>query len=475
MLKSTSKSQRAPQTTVWVEATPTKQQMSLTELVFIGVGGIIGAGFFLGCGLPIRTAGPAVLISFLVGALITAQVLGALTSVAASYPIEGSFKVYADMFLGKFAGYLQGWTYYITSILTISSESVAMGIFTQVWFPHFPTGLSSSGYALIILGINLFGMKSFGRIESIMTVVKLGALVGFLVFAAYLLFGHGANTPHLPLRVHGKSGFFPTGFSGVMSSMLIVIFAYAGIGVFGTAAVELRRKEQITAGGAWTLAILTTLYVLTIGAILLIEPWWGLNTSTSPFVAAFQHAHFGWLAQAVNAVILIASFGVMAGAVFSASQILYSLGKAREAPRLVMYETKRGVRMGALGLTTIGIAIALTISYLLPANVYNFLISASSFFSFFNWLMILWTFLKWKKKMQVEKKPIQISRLSFGQPVSVVLTMVVILVLAGYALLQRDQRFGFYSFIVILLIVAVSRRFTKSLVQKEESSNGTDD
>jgi len=436
--------------------------MTVREMVFIGVGGIVGAGFFLGCGLPIQTAGPSVLIAFLLGAMITSQVMGALTSMTVSHPVRGSFKVYSDIYLGAFAGFIQGWVYYISSLLVISSESVAMGIFSHVWLPTVPVWLMSAVFALLILLLNAFGIQNFGRVESLMSAVKMGALLGFIIFAAFTVFATHVQPPMFSNVQHTRS-LFPHGLSGLFQSMLVVIFAYSGIGVFATAAVEGREPAMIDRAATWTMVSLTILYLASVGLLLYTLPWHLANTANSPFVVALRMAHAPLFAEVFNGVILIAAFSVMAGSVFSANQILENLGVTKEAPQFVTRRNKRGTAYGALILTASGVACAITASYLLPANVYNFLISTSSFSTFLNWFLILWTFLRWRKRTTAQR---YISRLAFLQPSSSVVTMIVIFVLAGYALLQRDQRIGFYASLAMWGAISVAyvlrRRYTVS-------------
>lgn len=430
-------------------------KMPMRELILVGLGGIIGAGFFLGSGLPIHTAGPSVLIAFVIGALITAQVVGALTSVAGGHPVKGSFQVYANMYMGHYAGFLQGWIYYLSSVLTIASESVAMAIFASLWVPGIPTWLMASVFSLIVLVINAFGIRNFSRFESWMSVVKLAALVGFIVVGILMvlgLFTHtGAPAAGLhPARATG-TGWFPHGMSGLAQSMLVVIFAYSGIGVFGTAMAELRNPRKIDLGATITMTSLTVLYLASIALVLLLIPWQSVSTKTSPFVMALRSAGIPVFGDVLNGAILIASFSVMAGSVFSANQILSSLGRASEAPGWTTKNFKNGTEIGALCTTTVAVGITIVLAFLLPANVYNVLISASGFFTFLNWIIILITFFQWRRKHRTES----VSKLAFGQPFSTGLTLLCILVLAGYALLQHDQRIGFYAAIAMMALVSL--------------------
>jgi len=432
--------------------------LSVRGLTLIGIGGIIGAGFFLGCGLPIRTAGPAVLVAFLFGGLITAQVIGALTSMAINHPTQGSFQVYAEMYLGRFAGYLQGWTYYLTSVLTISSEAVAMAVFVKLWLPHLQTVLLAAGFAAIIVAINAFGLKSFERIESIMSVLKIGALIGFIVYGIVLFAvfrGHAGsiNLGATPMTRAAGGSFVPHGWAGVLQSMLIVIFAYAGIGVFASATAEVKHGRDIDKAALWTIALLTGLYLASIALVLWFVPWQRINTSASPFVAAITANGSVVFAAIFNGVIMVAAFSVMAGALYSANRILVALGHSHDAPRFVTFQSRQGTAWTALLLSAILIAVALGVSAILPANVYGFLVSASSYFTFLNWFLILLSFIRWQARRDTLHQFTSI--LSFGKPVSTWLTAIVLVGLAAYGLFQRDQRMGFYAALAIAGILSI--------------------
>jgi len=237
--------------------------------------------------------------------------------------------------------------------------------------------------------------------------------------------------------------------------MLIVVFAYAGIGVFATAASQVREPGTV-ARAAWiTVVVLAGLYIASIGLILLVLPWRQVGLSGSPFVTALGRAGVPVLGDFLNAVVLVASFGVMAGSVFSAGRILDGLAEAGQAPRLVADAARGGDPRGAITVTTAGVSITIAVAYALPHNVYGFLISAAGFLTFLNWSLIIAAFLAWRRRRPERRR--SISSLAFGQPVSSFLTLAAIVVLAGFALRQPDQRMGFYAF--ALLAVGVSAAY----------------
>lgn len=439
-----------------VGALPTNGSLGVPGLVLVGIGGIIGAGFFLGAGLPIRTAGPAVLLAFLFGALITAQVTGALASLAVADPQPGAFVTYAERYVGPFAGFVQGWTYYVGSVLTITSEAAAMAVFSRIWAPSAPAWILTCAYAAVVLLMNAFGVRNFTRIESLMTVMKLGALVGFVVFVGTAAIAEGARGTasaapegvHATLTLHG---FFAAGGAGVFQSMLIVIFAYAGIGVFATAAAQTARPRDIDRAAWITVASLAGLYLTSIALVLRTVSWRGVSLTASPFVVALERLGAPLLGGAFNLIILVASFSVMAGCVFSANQILLGLAEAGQAPPLVRPTTGVRTQAGPLAVTSAGVALAVLVAYLLPADVYGFLISASGFLSLLNWFLILWAFLGWRGQRSRQGR--HVSSLAFGQPASTPLTMLVLVVLAAFATTQPEQRLGFYAFAILTAAV----------------------
>lgn len=341
-----------------------------------------------------------------------------------------------------------------------------MAVFTRLWLPHTPTILLAGVFSALIVVINAFGVKSFERVESIMSVLKIAVLIGFIVYAVILVFaylGHGTSASGswtaVMSRPSDAKSWLPNGWGGLSQSMLIVIFAYAGIGVFASAASEMKDPKGIDRAAIWTVLVLTLLYILSIALVLWFVPWNRVNTSKSPFVYALSASGGGEFAMVLNGVILIAAFSVMAGALYSANQILMTLGSNREAPHQVTHESKRGTPVVALVISTVGIAVALIVSVLLPANLYSFLVSASSYFTFLNWFLILWAFLAWRKKTTEDDA--FTSRLAFGQPVSTVITMALLIGLGGYALLQRDQRMGFYAALAISVVLSAAYFFTR--------------
>lgn len=431
-------------------------KLSAKNLLWIGLGGIIGSSFFLASGLPISYAGPGVIFSYLLGGLITIQIAGALTSLSVNHPVSGSFKVYAEEILGSYMGFYVGWTFWIAAVLSIGAETIAMAIFSKLWFPNIPVWLLSITYSVIVIAINAFGLKNFGKIETIMSFIKTAALVVFILIGIAAILGiFNTNSSVGLTTLLGHGGLFPNGLGGLSQSMLIVIFSYAGIGVVAMASSEVKEpKHDIPKAMIILLIVLIFLYVVSILTVVSLIPWNTISTEKSPFISVLEAINIPFAASIMNAVVLVASFSVMTGSYFSAIMMLVSLGNSHEAPAFVKKQGKNGVFYGSLIVTAIGLIAINIASYILPEKIYDYLISASAYFSFFSLGTILICFLKWRKT--VANKKVYKSPLAFGAPWSTIITLVIIFILFVFSLSIINQRMGFYFALGISVIVSVA-------------------
>lgn len=307
-------------------------QLNAYSLAGLGIGGVIGAGYFLGSGLAVREAGPSVTLAFLLGGLIMMQVLGAMTSINVNRLEPGSFRVYVQEFMGSYAGFLLGWTVFISSILGIGSEGIAMGVFAHYWFPHVPLPIFAMSFMVIIILLNMMNMKNFGRIESGMAALKAFALLAFIVLGGYALFFHSGFTPQHPFA--GGHAFFPKGYSGLLQSMLVVVFSFAGISAIAMAGNQVSRpRVDIPKASMYMTIGAIALYVLSMLVLVTVTAWNTVSTNKSPFVNAFDVMGYTWAATGMNVIILLAAFSVMAASYYASIELLVSLSTAKQGPR----------------------------------------------------------------------------------------------------------------------------------------------
>jgi L-asparagine transporter-like permease len=408
------------------------------QLSLIGIGSVIGAGFFLGTGLSIKMAGPAILINYLVAGFTAFLVFSAIADMTIADPQPGSFRTYAKQAFGKSMGFVSGWVYWIAGIFIMSSEAVALGTFTKFWFPHVPLWIFTAAYVIAAFAINLLGVKNFGKIESLFAIIKLSTLVIFVFFGLLLLF-HMISPPgavHLNVRT-AWNPMFPKGTMGMWAALIFVFFSFGGIEVMGVASSELKRKEDISKAGTVMLLSLTAIYLLSIFFVFYFVSWAKINESESPFVTALANFNIPFLDSIFNLIIISAAFSTMVGALFSVTNILISLAEDRDAPSTFARKNKKGTPIRALLLTGVALAISLVFSFVLPGKLYEYITTAAGVMLILNWIIILSTHLKLRGRKKDSRKAVMP-----GAPYTSYLAIALILLTVSGGFVHATQRMG---------------------------------
>jgi L-asparagine transporter-like permease len=422
------------------------------QLSLIGIGSIIGAGFFLASGLSIHSAGPSVLLGYLIAGLIAYFVFSTLAEMTVQDPQPGSFRTYAGQAFGRPMGFMSGWIYWIAGVLIMSSEVTALAIFTQLRLPHVPLWLLSIIYSVVALGINLLGVKNFGSIESFFAVIKISTLVAFIGFG--ILVASGVISPGSAGAAGGfefsYAGMFPNGFSGFWSAMIFILFSYGGIEVLGVLSTELRNKKDVPKAGTSLILALTVLYALSIFIILTIVSYQVINEGNSPFVTALAQFPIPYLDSIFNIILISAAFSTMVGALFSITSIMVSLAKDGDAPKFLQRKNTREVPVDALMLSGIGLAVSVLLAYLLPNTVYEYMTTSAGIMLILNWIIILASHIKKRKQIGTTKDRYR----SASYPVTSYMGIGLIIFSIAGSLLNTNQRVGFFisiGFVVVIL------------------------
>ncbi|PVZ85779.1 amino acid permease [Serratia sp. S1B] len=357
------------------------------HLTMISIGGVIGAGFFLGAGGAISLTGPSVVLAYLFGGVITLFIMMLLAEMAVANPVSGSFQVYAKEAFGPYWGYLTGLTYWFAFLIGPASEAIAAGTFLNMWFPEIPIWTFCLIIAFAITIVNMVGVHFFGEVEFWLSLIKIVALLLFIIIALYAL---GFN-PHVSVDnfTHSKSGFFAFGISGFIASMLMVIFSFGGVEAIGTAAGESENPERdIPKTIKGTVIRILVLYVLSISLLLCVIPWQEAGVSSSPYVDAFGVLSGPVAKNIMNFVVLTAALSCIDTGVYATSRMLQSLAQDGHLPQFfAKIHPKHRTPNNAILVGSLMLFIGAIISILSP-NAYTILASISGFGFIFAWLMI---------------------------------------------------------------------------------------
>ena len=379
-----------------------RRSLSARRMSMIAIGGAIGTGLFLGSGLAISLAGPAVLVSYCIGALIALLLIGCLAEMTVAHPTAGSFGAYAEYYLGPLAGFLVRYSYWTCIVLAVGTEVTAVALYMRFWFPAPPGWLWIVGFSALLLAVNARSVNVFGAIEYWFSAVKVTAIVIFIVLATYLVFrvpsastaadaAAGVPVPGFH-NYTAAGGFFPRGVWGAWVAVIVAVFSYLSVEMIAVAAGEAAQPEvAVTRAFRSTIARLILFYLLTLALVLAIVPWTAAGVHESPFVKVMRALRVPGAAGIFNFIILVAALSAMNSQLYITTRTMFSLSRAGYAPRRFGAVSRRGVPLQALLLSSIGIAVAVVLSVVARRSAFILMVSISSFGAMFTWLMIFVT------------------------------------------------------------------------------------
>ncbi|MCD8511899.1 MAG: amino acid permease [Bacillus sp. (in: Bacteria)] len=407
------------------------------QLSLLGVACTIGTGFFLGTSIAISMAGPSVLFSFALAAIATYFVYEALARLTIADPQKGSFRSYAKKAYGRWAGFFSGWVYWASEMLIMGSQMTALAIFSRFWFPAIPLWVFACGYATLGIIVILTGTKGFDRIENLLAVLKIAAIVMFIILAAlalFGLFGGERETVDVPQNV---GGVFPNGITGFLPSLIFGFYGFAGIEIIGLLAIRLKNMEEAPKAGKLMLLTLAVIYITALGLALVMVPWESFSTEKSPFVTALSRYAIPFVPHIFNGVFIIAGFSTMVASLFAVIRILVTLAEDKDAPTVFAKRIKNKIALPAIGLTSAGIIISIVLSLIMPGNIYEYFTTAAGLMLLYNWFFILGSFGR-------------LMKLSLGDRIKRIIGVSLVLLAIGGTCFHSTSRPGFFVSILFL-------------------------
>ncbi|WP_165676753.1 amino acid permease [Metapseudomonas otitidis] len=424
----------------------------------MALGACIGVGLFLGSAKAIQMAGPAIMLSYIIGGLAILVIMRALGEMAVHNPVAGSFSRYAQDYLGPLAGFLTGWNYWFLWLVTCVAEITAVAIYMQMWFPDVDRWI----WALLALAsmgaINLITVRAFGEFEFWFALIKIVTIIALVVAGAgMILFGIGNGgiaTGISNLWTHG--GFMPNGVQGVLMSLQMVMFAYLGVEMIGLTAGEARNPQKTIPDAInsvfWRILLF---YVGALFVIMSIYPWNEIGTQGSPFVMTFERLGIKTAAGIINFVVITAALSSCNGGIFSTGRMLYSLAQHGQAPRAFGRTSGNGVPRNALLLSIFALLLGVLLNYLVPEKVFVWVTSIATFGAIWTWAMILLAQMKFRRSLS----PAEQGKLQFKMwlfPISSYLALAFLVLVVALMAFFEDTRIALYigpAFLVLLTVL----------------------
>ncbi|MBY0121330.1 amino acid permease [Bacillus sp. S/N-304-OC-R1] len=435
-----------------------EKKLAWWQLSLIGVGCIIGTGYFVGSGIGVRMTGPSIIIAFLLAALGTYIVFDALGKMAAKDPQKGAFRSYAKKAYGRWAGFSSGWVYWFSEMLISGSQLTALSLLTRFWFPDIPLWVFSAIYAVLGIFVIMIGTKGFERAQNIFAVIKIAAIFMFIILAISVLFGYfGGNLKDLKIPTN-KDDFLPKGLHGIWSALIFGFYAFGGIEIMGILATRLKKKEDVRKSGSVMIVMLATIYFISLALATGLAAIDKFTANESPFVIALEKYNINFFPHVFTGGIIIAGFSTMAASLFAVTSMLVTLSEDGDAPKIFSKKGKLKVPPLALTLTIGGLLTSVVLALVMPDSVYEYITTAAGLMLLYNWFFILVSF------------PRIIKATGFDHFKRFTGMVLILLAISG-TLFQKSSRPGFFvSLLFVVFIIAVL--IIMNLVKKRKESKG---
>ncbi|MDR9751553.1 amino acid permease [Pseudomonas sp. SZMC_28357] len=424
------------------------------QVTMISIGGVIGAGLFVGSSNAIAAAGPAVLVAYAFAAMIVVLVMQMLGEMATARPDTGSFSSYADQAIGRWAGFSIGWLYWWFYVLVIAIEAIVAGNILGDWLgiPHM---VAAFGITAVLIACNSLSVGSFGALEYWLSLFKVVSIVGFIILGVLAIMGllPGSSTSGMS-NLYANGGFAPNGNVAIVAALLTAMFSFQGSEVVTIAAAESKDpkaniKKAIRAV-VWRLGLF---YLGSMFVVVCLIPWNAPSLAQGSYQAVLSAMNIPWAPEIMGIVVLVAVTSCLNSAIYTASRMAYSLARRGDAPKAVSRTTAQGVPLLAVGLTSLAALVALAFNYMLPKQVFQFLLATSGALALLMYLVIAITQLCMRRKLVALGKQLEVRMWLF--PYLTLLTIALILVVFGIMAAFPGQRAELLSTLGLTAVLVI--------------------
>ena len=422
------------------------------HLSMIALGGVIGAGLFVGSGAGIAAAGPSIVLAYTLSGLLVMLVMRMLGEMSAAYPSSGSFSAHAERAIGPWAGFTAGWSFWVLLCTAVGLEGIGAAKIVTGWLPETPEWAWVALFMLVFCATNLAAVKNFGEFEFWFAALKVGAISLFLVLGVLAIAGvlPGTDSPgasHL-------TDLLPNGSEGLVIGILASVFAYGGLETVTIAAAESENPVKGVASAVrtamWRIALF---YIGSMAVIVTLVPWDSeAVTKKGPYVAALDSLGIPGAGQLMNVVVLVALLSAMNANIYGSSRIAYSLVERGQGPKALGRVSGGVPRVAVLASSVFGF-VCVVLSYWRPNDVFSWLLNMIGAVILVVWIFIAVSQLRLRRQLEREA-PEKLTVRMWAFPV---LTWVALAGMAGIFVLmarEADTRVQLYSTGVMTLVLA---------------------
>jgi amino acid transporter, AAT family len=443
-----------PQENASAQESGLRHQLSAGQMAMVAVGGSIGTGLLLGSAAAMEIAGPAVILSFLLAGCISWAVTMALGELSSAHPAAGSFGLYADLYLGPWAGFISRAGYWVAISVSVGANLIASATYMRYWFPTVPALVWIALFSLLLIVVNLRSVGDYGRFEFWFAMVKLVTMVTFIIIGGMLLVGG-----RVPAQYTAQGGFFPRGVLAPLLAMTFALYTFGGIEMVAITTGESRSPAEIPRAVSLTFITLAAVYLGAIVVLVGVMPWNRVGVTESPFVTVFRTVGIPAASSLMSFVILTAALSGANANLYSASRMLFSLARKGWAPAPLGRLNAAGSPQLALVASSYGIVVAVLLERWAPRNAFVYILTGALFGLMLSWLVSLAAHIWCRQRMtssQVNALPMRSPLGAWGSVLG--LTLVTAAILKTW----WDSPVSLVSGLSTLLLLTVAYMFLRS-------------
>ena len=429
-----------------------RRNLTNRHIQLIAIGGAIGTGLFMGSGKTISLAGPSIIFVYMIIGFMLFFVMRAMGELLLSNLEYKSFSDFASDLLGPWAGYFTGWTYWFCWVVTGMADVVAITAYAQFWFPDLSDWVASLAVIVLLLTLNLATVKMFGEMEFWFALIKVLAIVTFLVVGTVFL-GSGqpldGNTTGFHL-ITDNGGFFPHGLLPALVLIQGVVFAFASIEMVGTAAGECKDPQTMVPKAInsviWRIGLF---YVGSVVLLVMLLPWSAYQAGQSPFVTFFSKLGVPYIGSIMNIVVLTAALSSLNSGLYCTGRILRSMAMGGSAPSFMAKMSHQHVPYAGILATLVVYVVGVFLNYLVPSRVFEIVLNFASLGIIASWAFIIVCQMRLRKAIK-EGKAADVSFKLPGAPFTSWLTL--LFLLSVLVLMAFDYPNGTYTIAALPII-----------------------
>lgn len=370
------------------------------HVTMITIGGIIGAGLFVGSSASIAAVGPGIVISYSIAGLLVLLVMRMLGEMAIARPDVRSFTEFARVGLGNGAGFVVGWLYWYFWVILVAIEAIAGANLLQMWVP-LPVWQLGLALMALMTAINLMSARSYGEFEFWFSSIKVAAIIAFILVTATFVLGWTSPHGHMFANLVQHDGFFPKGIFAALAGVTTVFFSFTGAEITTVAAAE--SKEPARAIAQMTTTVVIRILFFYLGSIFLVVcvvPWNSIVPGESPFTLALNVMKVPWAGTIMSFIILTAVLSCLNSAFYVASRVLLSLAEHQDAPVWLVKVNRRHVPTRSVLLGSLAGFVAVIAGVWSPGGIFSFLVNASGALMLFVYLAVAFSQIRLRQKYE---------------------------------------------------------------------------